>query len=62
MGVILSATSSVLEGFNLSEMLSMLTNLVTWVVGNITIFPINIFFGASLAGLGVGIFHKIKHI
>lgn len=50
------------EGFTLSTLLSNLTTLVEWVVGNITIFPINLFMAASLAGLGVGIFHKVKHI
>lgn len=38
-----------------------IVELTTKVLGLFQIFPLNIFLGAALVGIGVGVYRKLKH-
>lgn len=36
-------------------------DLTTKALGMFSVFPLNIFLGASLLGIGIGVYRKLKH-
>lgn len=51
---------SVPAGFDLSSIFTMITDGVKSVIGLVSTFPLNIFLGASIMGIGVGIYKGLK--
>lgn len=47
-------------GFDLSSIFTMITDGVRSVIGLVSTFPLNIFLGASIMGIGVGIYKGLK--
>lgn len=42
------------------EVADMIVSLTTTVLGLFNVYPLNIFLGASLVGIGVGVFRALK--
>lgn len=47
--------------FSFTEVFGWITEGIQSVLTLCTEFPLNIFIGASVIGIGVGIFHSLKH-
>ncbi len=48
-------------GFDLSSVFSMITDGVKSVIGLVSTFPLSLFLGASIMGIGIGIYRGLKH-
>lgn len=57
MGIVLSGGGA--TGINL-DVADAIVDLVTKVLELFTVFPLNIFLGASLVGIGVGVYRALK--
>jgi len=55
-----SATSMLPEGINILGLIDLIKEILLKIVDLFGVFPLNIFFGATLVYLGIGFFKRLK--
>lgn len=55
-----AATTLLPEGIDVLGLIDLIKEIITKIVGLFGIFPLNIFFGATLVGLGIMFFKRLK--
>lgn len=55
-----TTTSFLPDGINVLELIDLIKEILIKIIDLFGIFPLNIFFGATLIGLGIMFFKKLK--
>lgn len=53
--------SEVASNYDMTNVFTLVTNGVKSVIGLVSEYPLNIFLGASVIGIGIGIYQGLKH-